>query len=62
MKEGHFSAFAFTLGLMPPAAADSDDRSFDDFASGHSFDVFELPKHVADSRLQLEYVMFTLVP
>ena len=35
---------------------------FDDFASGHSFDVFEPPKQVADLGFELEHVMFAAVP
>jgi hypothetical protein len=38
------------------------DRPFEDFASGHSFDFFKLPKHVADVGLKLEHVMFAVVP
>ena len=44
------------------ATSEPNDRSFDDFTSGHSFDVLKLPKHVADLRLKLEHVMFAIVP
>ena len=47
--------------LNTPAAGEPNDRTFDDFASGHSFDVFEPPKQVADLGLKLEHVMFAVV-
>jgi hypothetical protein len=47
--------------LNTPSAGEPNDRSFDDFASGHSFDVFEPPKHVTDCGLKLEHVMLAVV-
>ena len=47
--------------LNTPAAGEPNDRTFDDFASGHSFDVFEPPKQVADLGFKLEHVMFAVV-
>jgi hypothetical protein len=49
IKEGAFSDIclhAFTVGQYP-STSEPNDRSFDDFTSGHSFEVFKLPK-VAD--------------
>jgi hypothetical protein len=47
--------------LNTPPAGEPNDRTFDDFASGHSFDVFESPMHVADLGVKLEHVMFAVV-
>ena len=47
--------------LNTSAAGEPNDRTFDDFASGHSFDVFEPPKQVADLGFKLEHVMFAVV-
>jgi hypothetical protein len=42
------------LNLLAPGEAN--DSPFDDLASGHSFDVFEPPKHVTDCGSKLEHV------
>jgi len=52
-------------GINTPAAGeanDPNDRTFDDFASRHSFDVFEPPKQVADLGFKLEHLMLAVVP
>jgi hypothetical protein len=61
MKDGRLALIGF-MGAQYPAPGEPNNRSFDDFASGHSFDVFEAPKQVADRRLKLEHVMLTVVP
>jgi len=45
----HFSVLE---GQCAVAMGEPNDRSFDDLARGHPFDVFKLSKHIADLRLE----------